>query len=103
MVHYLSPRGLEQYTGGGWGTRDVSQGPVALLLTLGAHAELRELLLMIMAAQNERGDWPQAFDFLERHRQPGSPAPTAMSSTGRCSPSASTWRRPGTAADRGAR
>ena len=28
LIHYLSPRGLEQYTGGAWGTRDVSQGPV---------------------------------------------------------------------------
>ena len=32
LVHYLSPRGLEQYSGGGWGTRDVCQGPVELLL-----------------------------------------------------------------------
>src|SRR4029453_3522062 len=35
FVHYLSPRGLEQYSGGGWGTRDVCQGPVELLLALG--------------------------------------------------------------------
>ena len=35
LVHYLSPRGLEQYSGGGWGTRDVCQGPVELLLALG--------------------------------------------------------------------
>ena len=41
LIHYLSPRGLEQYSGGAWGTRDVSQGPVGLLLALGAHAELR--------------------------------------------------------------
>ena len=27
FVHFLSPRGLEQYTGGAWGTRDVAQGP----------------------------------------------------------------------------
>ena len=71
LIHYLSPRGLEQYTGGAWGTRDVSQGPVGLLLTLGAHAELRSLVLLIMQAQNARGDWPQAFDFLERHRSGG--------------------------------
>lgn len=71
VIHYLSPRGLEQYTGGAWGTRDVSQGPVGLLLTLGADAELRRLVLLIMRAQNARGDWPQAFDFLERHRQDG--------------------------------
>ena len=71
LIHYLSPRGLEQYTGGAWGTRDVSQGPVGLLLTLGAHAELRSLVMLIMQAQNARGDWPQAFDFLERHRSDG--------------------------------
>ena len=71
LIHYLSPRGLEQYTGGAWGTRDVSQGPVGLLLTLGAHAELRSLVLLIMQAQKARGDWPQAFDFLERHRSDG--------------------------------
>lgn len=71
LVHYLSPRGLEQYTGGAWGTRDVSQGPVGLLLALGAHRELRSLLLLIMRAQNQRGDWPQAFDFLDRHRSDG--------------------------------
>jgi len=71
LVHYLSPRGLEQYTGGAWGTRDVSQGPVGLLLTLGAHTELRRLVMLIMTAQNQRGDWPQAFDFLERHRSGG--------------------------------
>src|SRR5262245_51213444 len=30
-IHHLAPRGLEQYSGGGWGTRDVCQGPVELL------------------------------------------------------------------------
>ena len=70
-MHYLSPRGLEQFTGGAWGTRDVSQGPVGLLLTLGAHDELRDLVLLIMSAQNARGDWPQAFEFLPRHARPG--------------------------------
>ena len=71
LIHYLSPRGLEQYSGGAWGTRDVTQGPVGLLLALGAHDQLRELLLLVLAAQNDRGDWPQAFDFLARHRSPG--------------------------------
>lgn len=69
LVHYLSPRGLEQFSGGSWGTRDVSQGPVGLLIGLGAFDELRSLVLLIMRAQNVRGDWPQAFDFLERHRR----------------------------------
>ncbi len=36
--HYLSPRGLEQYSGGGWGTRDVCQGPLEMLLALRPHA-----------------------------------------------------------------
>lgn len=71
LIHYLSPRGLEQYSGGGWGTRDISQGPVGLLLTLGAHRELREVVVLIMRAQHARGDWPQAFQFLDRHRGHG--------------------------------
>lgn len=66
LVHYLSPRGLEQFTGGGWGTRDVSQGPVELLLALGRHAPVRDLLLRVFRAQNTDGDWPQWFMFYER-------------------------------------
>ncbi|WP_157581708.1 hypothetical protein [Phycicoccus sp. Soil803] len=64
LVHYLSPRGLEQFSGGAWGTRDVCQGPVGLLTALGRDAEQRDVLLRIFRAQNARGDWPQAFDFL---------------------------------------
>ena len=66
FVHYLSPRGLEQYSGGGWGTRDVSQGPVELLLALGRVEPIRDLLLRVMSAQNADGDWPQWFMFFER-------------------------------------
>jgi cellobiose phosphorylase len=66
FVHYLSPRGLEQYSGGGWGTRDVAQGPVELLLTLGRVEPIRDLLLRVMSAQNPDGDWPQWFMFFER-------------------------------------
>lgn len=64
LVHYLSPRGLEQFSGGAWGTRDVCQGPVGLLTALGRHDEQRDVLLRVFRAQNARGDWPQAFDFL---------------------------------------
>ncbi|CAI9403797.1 1,2-beta-oligoglucan phosphorylase [Aestuariimicrobium sp. T2.26MG-19.2B] len=64
LIHHLSPRGLEQFSGGGWGTRDVSQGPVGLLTALAADEAQRTTLLDLLAAQNERGDWPQAFDFL---------------------------------------
>ncbi len=68
MIHYLAPRGLEQYSGGGWGTRDVCQGPVELMLALGRWEPLRDLLLRVFRAQNADGDWPQWFMFFERER-----------------------------------
>jgi len=66
LIHYLAPRGLEQYTGGGWGTRDVCQGPLEMLLALGRLEEVRDLLLRVFKAQNPDGDWPQWFMFFER-------------------------------------
>jgi cellobiose phosphorylase len=68
LVHYLSPRGLEQYSGGGWGTRDVCQGPVELLLGLGRVEPIRDVLLRVLRQQNPDGDWPQWFMFFERER-----------------------------------
>lgn len=68
LVHYLSPRGLEQYSGGGWGTRDVTQGPMELLLASGNTALVRDLLLRVLRAQSPDGDWPQWFMFFERDR-----------------------------------
>jgi len=68
LIHYLAPRGLEQFSGGGWGTRDVAQGPVELLLALGRWEPLRDLLLRLFANQNPDGDWPQWFMFFERER-----------------------------------
>ncbi len=68
LVHFLSPRGLEQYSGGGWGTRDVTQGPVELMLAIGQSAPVRELLLRVFRQQNPDGDWPQWFMFFERER-----------------------------------
>lgn len=68
FVHFLSPRGLEQYSGGGWGTRDVCQGPVELLLALGRFEPIRELLGKVFRQQNLDGDWPQWFMFFERER-----------------------------------
>ncbi len=64
FVHYLSPRGLEQYSGGAWGTRDVCQGPVGLLTALDRQDAVRDLLGRVFRAQNARGDWPQAFEFV---------------------------------------
>jgi cellobiose phosphorylase len=68
LIHYLAPRGLEQYSGGGWGTRDVAQGPVEMLLALGKTEPARDLLLRVFAAQNPDGDWPQWFMFFDRER-----------------------------------
>jgi len=67
-IHYLAPRGLEQQSGGGWGTRDVCQGPVEWLLALGCWGPLRELLRTVYRAQNPDGDWPQWFMFFPRER-----------------------------------
>lgn len=68
LIHYLSPRGLEQYSGGGWGTRDVAQGPVEMLLALGQLEPIRDLLGRVFRQQNPDGDWPQWFMFFERER-----------------------------------
>jgi cellobiose phosphorylase len=68
VIHYLAPRGLEQYSGGAWGTRDVCQGPVEWLRALGRFDPLRDLLLRVFGAQNPDGDWPQWFTFFERDR-----------------------------------
>ncbi|HVH04736.1 MAG TPA: hypothetical protein VNE71_01920, partial [Myxococcota bacterium] len=67
-IHFLAPRGLEQYSGGGWGTRDVCQGPVELCLALGEVAPVRDLLTRVYRNQNPDGDWPQWFMFFDRER-----------------------------------
>lgn len=71
LVHYLTPRGLEQFTGGAWGTRDVCQGPVGLLLASDRVTDLRTLVLRIFAGQQDDGAWPQWFEFQPAHRAPG--------------------------------
>ncbi|MFZ0725296.1 MAG: hypothetical protein WAM61_05860 [Desulfobacterales bacterium] len=68
LIHYLAPRGPEQYTGGGWGTRDTSQGPLELLRGLGRLEPVRENLVLLFKAQNPDGDWPQWFMFFDRER-----------------------------------
>ncbi|EYT48720.1 hypothetical protein [Brachybacterium muris] len=70
-VHFQAPRGLEQYTGGAWGTRDVCQGPVGLLLAGDEHAALRATILRILGSQQDDGSWPQWFEFLPGHIGPG--------------------------------
>lgn len=62
MIHLTVPHGLEQSGGAAWGTRDVCQGPVELLLALEHDAEVRAILRTVFAQQQEtRGDWPQWF------------------------------------------
>ncbi len=63
LIHYLTPYGLEQFGGAAWGTRDVSQGPVDLLLYTGKHKEARNLLCTIFSHQNSDGGWPQWWMF----------------------------------------
>jgi 1,2-beta-oligoglucan phosphorylase len=62
MIHLTVPRGLEQYTGAAWGTRDVCQGPVEFLLTLEHDEPVKQILRIVFAQQYAvRGDWPQWF------------------------------------------
>ncbi|SDL14049.1 GH36-type glycosyl hydrolase domain-containing protein [Tessaracoccus oleiagri] len=70
-VHYQAPRGLEQFTGGAWGTRDVCQGPVGLLVATGRLRVVRDVLLAVFAGQQDDGDWPQWFQYLAADRGPG--------------------------------
>ncbi|MDD2198003.1 MAG: hypothetical protein PHW91_12545 [Bacteroidales bacterium] len=63
LIHYLTPYGLEQFGGAAWGTRDVSQGPIDLLLNLGKYAETKEILKIIFSNQNPDGGWPQWWMF----------------------------------------
>ena len=62
LIHLTVPHGLEQYTGGAWGMRDVCQGPIEFLLTL-EHDEAAKAIVRVLFAQqfSERGDWPQWF------------------------------------------
>ncbi len=65
LVHLSVPHGLEQYSGGAWGTRDVCQGPMELFLALGHNDAAKDILRRVFARQRRSdGDWPQWF-FLE--------------------------------------
>jgi len=63
LTHYLTPYGLEQFGGAAWGTRDVSQGPVDLLLNLQKYQEARQVISIIFSNQNPDGGWPQWWMF----------------------------------------
>jgi cellobiose phosphorylase len=62
MIHLTAPHGLEQCSVAAWGTRDVCQGPLELLLALEHDAPAKAILRVVFAQQYEkRGDWPQWF------------------------------------------
>ena len=62
MIHLTAPHGLEQYSGAAWGTRDVCQGPLELLLSLEHDGPAKGILRTVFAQQYEKqGDWPQWF------------------------------------------
>jgi cellobiose phosphorylase len=63
LTHYLTPYGLEQFSGAAWGTRDISQGPFDLLLCMEKYKEARQILRIIFSNQNPDGGWPQWWMF----------------------------------------
>lgn len=72
LVHYLTPYGLEQFSGAAWGTRDVAQGPIDLLLHFERYQEAKEVLKLIFSHQNTDGGWRQwwMFDSYRHVRSP---------------------------------
>jgi 1,2-beta-oligoglucan phosphorylase len=58
LIHYLTPYGLEQFSGAAWGTRDVSQGPVDLLLSLGKYKEARKYFVSFSQIKMLMADGP---------------------------------------------
>ena len=63
LTHFLTPYGLEQFSGAAWGTRDISQGPFDLLLSMEKYGEARKILKIIFSNQNPDGGWPQWWMF----------------------------------------
>lgn len=68
LVHYLTPYGLEQFSGAAWGTRDVCQGPIELLLCHEKYDEAKQVLCVLFSHQNAEGGWPQWWMF-DRYRE----------------------------------
>jgi cellobiose phosphorylase len=71
-IHFSAPHGLEQYGGAAWGVRDVCQGSLEWLLTLGRTEVARRMLLTLFGQQYAAatpetaaldGTWPQWFMF----------------------------------------
>jgi cellobiose phosphorylase len=67
LVHFLTPYGLEQFSGAAWGTRDVCQGPLDLLVCQERYTEAKQVLRVLFSHQNADGGWPQWWMF-DRYR-----------------------------------
>ncbi len=63
ITHYLTPYGLEQFSGAAWGTRDIAQGPLELLLCMGKYDEAKQVLRIIFSNQEKGGGWSQWWMF----------------------------------------
>ncbi|MEI7499020.1 MAG: amylo-alpha-1,6-glucosidase [Bacteroidota bacterium] len=63
LTHFLTPYGLEQFSGAAWGTRDIAQGPFDLLLCMEKYAEAKQVLRIIFSNQNPDGGWTQWWMF----------------------------------------
>jgi cellobiose phosphorylase len=63
LVHYLTPYGLEQFSGAAWGTRDVCQGPIDLLLAQEKYDQAKQVLRIVFSHQDAGGGWPQWWMF----------------------------------------
>lgn len=63
LIHFLTPYGLEQFSGAAWGTRDVCQGPLDLLLSQEKYDEAKQVLRILFSHQSPNGGWPQWWMF----------------------------------------
>jgi len=63
LTHFLTPYGLEQFSGAAWGTRDIAQGPFDLLMCMEKYDEAKQVLRIIFSNQNTDGGWPQWWMF----------------------------------------
>lgn len=72
LIHYSTPKGLEQYVGAAWGTRDVLQGPMELFLTFQKYDMARDVLTRVYDSQFDDGNWSQWFMFDEYIEQAAS-------------------------------
>ncbi|MDP4282321.1 MAG: hypothetical protein Q8867_09255 [Bacteroidota bacterium] len=63
LTHFLTPYGLEQFSGAAWGTRDVAQGPFDFLMTMEKYEPAKQVLRILFSNQDPDGGWPQWWMF----------------------------------------